>query len=253
MYVNISQFGQIVEIWLIKDDAFINREKACFTEKVHPVASVSTTYSSSCTQPKLMYLSWQFQLPYSELVFLFAIRCLDGNNVGPDWWKIEGLPLVSLCLFVHDLSVAEHIVTALPKCGNPASSIKRVKKQVKHKANKEKKTQRKHPSSTKCKCVGTTKARKHFLKWHSIASAERPHMSHRNLLVHPNDKIPKENCCSVIYEDPCKNCEKTYIGETLCQLGTCKTQHQKEVEKVGLDCYTRTQKKNHLKKNPKKP
>ena len=79
-----------MEIWIIKDDTFINREKSGFTEKIHLVTSIPTTYSSSCTQPKMTYRSWQFQLPSSELVFLFATRCLGGNNVGPDWWNVEG-------------------------------------------------------------------------------------------------------------------------------------------------------------------
>jgi len=49
---------------------------------------------------------------------------------------------------------------------------------------------------------------------HNISSAMRPHTTIRNLLVHPKDKVTKDDTAECIYRIPCKNCQKVYIGET---------------------------------------
>jgi len=35
----------------------------------------------------------------------------------------------------------------------------------------------------------------------------------RNLLVHPKDKVSKEDTAECVYKIPCKNCQKVYIRE----------------------------------------
>lgn len=61
------------------------------------------------------------------------------------------------------------------------------------------------------------------------------------LLVHPKDKIEQNKKCNVIYEIPCKSCNKTYIGET-GRTYTRKKEHQKERENETTGRLTRTKK-----------
>ena len=91
---------------------------------------------------------------------------------------------------------------------------------------------------------GTTDAIQRILKSHNIASAVKPHTTLRKMLVHPKDKIPDNKKCGVIYEVPCKNCNRTYVGETGRQLGVRISEHQKETEKASTANYTRSQRKN---------
>jgi len=67
-------------------------------------------------------------------------------------------------------------------------------------------------------------------KRHGISTAMRPHTTIRNLLVHPKDKVSKENKTESIYRIPCKNCHKVHNGETGHSFGVHMKEHRKEVE-----------------------
>jgi len=49
---------------------------------------------------------------------------------------------------------------------------------------------------------------------HGISSAMKPFQTLRSLLEHPKDKRRRQDACECVYKMPCKNCDKTYIGET---------------------------------------
>ena len=70
------------------------------------------------------------------------------------------------------------------------------------------------------------------LRKHGISTAMRPHQTLRNALVHPKDKISKENICGCVYRVSCKNCECAYIGETGRKFGTRLSEHQKDAANV---------------------
>ena len=80
------------------------------------------------------------------------------------------------------------------------------------------------------------------MKKHRIGTAIKPLTKLRQILVHPKDKIDQEQKCNVIYEIPCRSCNKTYVGETGRTFHTRKREHQKECEKETVGRLTRTQK-----------
>ena len=61
------------------------------------------------------------------------------------------------------------------------------------------------------------------------------------MLVHPKDKRDPMQTAEVIYEIPCKNCPKTYIGETGRLFKTRHNEHKTEAEKLSAKTYTRAQ------------
>ena len=79
------------------------------------------------------------------------------------------------------------------------------------------------------------------LKKRKISVAARLHLTLRNILVHPKDKVdPREG----VYTIPCKNCPKQDIGETKRKLGVRLKEHKEEVEKIaGKRVYTRDSRK----------
>ena len=54
----------------------------------------------------------------------------------------------------------------------------------------------------------------------------------KSLLVHPKDKKNNLETSEVVYEVPCKGCNKTYVGESGRQLGVRLKEHQKDSEKI---------------------
>ena len=71
----------------------------------------------------------------------------------------------------------------------------------------------------------------------------RPLSKLRGFLVHPKDKRTPEDSTGVVYQIPCKDCDKFYVGETGRKFGVRKSEHQKEAETLGKDHYTRAKKK----------
>ena len=79
---------------------------------------------------------------------------------------------------------------------------------------------------------GVTDKISRIFRKHNISTAFKPHKTLRSILVHPKDKICKEERCGVVYAIPCRNCDFVYIGETSRQLKTRVAEHREEVEKV---------------------
>ena len=80
-----------------------------------------------------------------------------------------------------------------------------------------------------------------IFKKRAIASAMKPHVTLKNLLVHPKDKTdPKEG----VYTIDCAGCEKKYVGETKRKLKVRVKEHRTEAEKVSQgSVYTRDRKR----------
>ena len=76
---------------------------------------------------------------------------------------------------------------------------------------------------------GLSEAYTRILKSHGITTANRPHRTLWNILIHPKDKIKDEEKTELIYRIPCKNCPSSYIGETGRKLGLRMKEHRKEV------------------------
>ena len=75
----------------------------------------------------------------------------------------------------------------------------------------------------------------------------RPYNTLKNNLVHPKDKRETAQTCDCIYEIPCKNCNKTYVGETgRASFGTQLKEHMKDAEKVNSRRYTRASRKDSV-------
>ena len=95
------------------------------------------------------------------------------------------------------------------------------------------------PDSPHTESLTTTMAR--ILKKRGISSAMKPHVTLKNLLVHPKDKTdPKEG----VYTIDCTGCKKKYVGETKRKLKVRVKEHRDEREKVSQGAvYTRDRKR----------
>ena len=87
---------------------------------------------------------------------------------------------------------------------------------------------------------GTTEDIQRIPKKHRIGTSVRPHQTLRKLLAYPKYKIDPKYKSEVVYEIPCKNCNKLYIGETSrkceCRLKEDKTEACKDKDTI----YTRS-------------
>jgi len=68
----------------------------------------------------------------------------------------------------------------------------------------------------------------------------KPFQTIRRLLVHPKDKRIQQYACECVYKIPCKNCDKTYIGETGRAFGVRLQEHRQEVTQRDVKAYTRS-------------
>ena len=90
-----------------------------------------------------------------------------------------------------------------------------------------------------------------YLK-HGISPAFKPHQTLRNILVHPKDKRDISQTANCVYEFPCRNCDKTYIGETSRLFGIRLKEHKSEAEKASAKAFTRSQRKASITGEPNK-
>ena len=138
----------------------------------------------------------------------------------------------------------EIIKSALQQCGYPQWSIDKVNKarqQPKTKNSKKNKNEVKTLTNVTLPYIaGVTEKIQRIFRKHNIGSAVKPHSNLRNMLVHVKDKQDNEDKAGVVYEIPCKNCDKTYIGETGRRFGTRKKEHKTETDKVTGRKFTRT-------------
>jgi len=64
----------------------------------------------------------------------------------------------------------------------------------------------------------------------------------RKIMVHPKDKVPREEVSECVYKIPCKNCDKVCIGEMGRPFVTKLNEHKKEVEQKDKTKFTRQRK-----------
>uniref|UniRef100_A0A1A8MWI4 Helix-turn-helix domain-containing protein n=1 Tax=Nothobranchius pienaari TaxID=704102 RepID=A0A1A8MWI4_9TELE len=143
----------------------------------------------------------------------------------------------------------KHIQHALKTCRYPTWTINKGKQQTTTERKKQPKQRTRNPERQEPKPVitlpyirGITEKIRATMKKHNINTPTKPYTTVRNRLVHPKDKIPAGLRCGVIYEIPCKICNKTYIGETGRQLNTRTIEHRKECEKEASRKHTRAAK-----------
>ncbi len=112
----------------------------------------------------------------------------------------------------------QHIQNALKTCQYPQWEIQKGAQQVKEKEDTKtkKKKHKEHKGESRGAVTlpyirGVTECIQRVMKKHQINTPIKPYIKLRQLLVHPKDKIEQHNRCNVIYEIPCKSCNKTYI------------------------------------------
>jgi hypothetical protein len=141
----------------------------------------------------------------------------------------------------------EYIKSALRHNGYPDWSFDKVKKlraEPKKKVNTKKTTdQRSRGYVTLPYIKGVTERVQRIYRSHNISSTVKPHTSLRNILVHPKDKIDDDDKTGVVYQIPCRNCPKLYVGETGRKFGTRCKEHKIETEKMSNQKFTRATRK----------
>ena len=91
------------------------------------------------------------------------------------------------------------------------------------------------PDAAKGFCIlpyikGTSEPIKQILSNHNIKVGQKPHQTIGNLFPKPKDPVPKDQTRGAIFSIPCKDCDKSYIGETKRKFSTRLKEHQKAVE-----------------------
>jgi len=86
---------------------------------------------------------------------------------------------------------------------------------------------------------GLSEAFARILKSHGIATANRPHRTLRNFVVHPKDKVKDEEKTELIYRVPCRSCSSSYVGETGRKFGLRIKEHKKKVDSFTSGTHTR--------------
>ena len=121
------------------------------------------------------------------------------------------------------------ILDALTQCGYPDWSFNKVKEARQQKKDNPKPKKPKRDSTNKTRTTvtipyvkGVTENVQRILRKHQVSTAVKPHNKLRNFLVHPKDKPNLDNTAGIVYEIPCKTCEKSYVGETGRLFGTRK-------------------------------
>lgn len=128
---------------------------------------------------------------------------------------------------------AAHVKRALIQCGYPEWSFKKVEDQNRNREQrktekKEKSTERSRGMITISYVKEVSEPMEWILRKHNIATAIRPHVTLRKLLVHPKDKVDDHSKTDCVYKIPCKSCAKVYIVETGRKFGTRLSEHKKE-------------------------
>ena len=111
-----------------------------------------------------------------------------------------------------------NIKKAVAQCWYHEWSIDKVKAQ-----KQQPKTMKKNTKTDKAKSKGmivipyvegVTERLSRIFKKHGFSTGMKPHRTLRNMLVHPKDERDPSQTAETIYEIPCKNCPKSYVGET---------------------------------------
>jgi len=141
----------------------------------------------------------------------------------------------------------KHIENALKDCGYPDWCFRQVKRQMEVQEHVKGRSGKDLNVKPRTQVVipyveNVSSAIARVFKKHGVATATRPLLKLRNLLVHPKDKMSTEETTECVYRIPCKNCDKIYVGETGRRFGTRLSEHRKEVEASCSKAYTRSRK-----------
>ncbi len=138
------------------------------------------------------------------------------------------------------------VITALKGCGYPNWAFTKVKDQMKNntKTKETKRTHKDGEKKTKGMVVipyvkGLSETVQRIFRRHNISTAMKPHTTLRNILVNPKDRRDKMDTSDCVYQIPCDNCNKVYIGETGRNFGYRLKEHQKDVNNNSKGQYTR--------------
>mgnify|MGYP005697477225 CR=1 FL=1 len=141
-----------------------------------------------------------------------------------------------------------HVKKVLKTCKYPDWAIERIRTQLNDKKKgitqpkplPDKPEQKKRGQVTLPYIQGVTERMQRVMKKHGIETPVRPHITLRQILVHPKDKIPDEKKCGLVYRISCLNCNQVYIGETGRRLEVRAKEHRDEAEKVTRTIKTRS-------------
>ena len=142
----------------------------------------------------------------------------------------------------------KNIKQALHNCNYPKWAFDRVYKKKKEKASSTNEPKTKDQTEKARGSVGIPYVHgmaeriKRTLKSYKINTYFIPQNKIRQGLVHPKEKIQKEETCGCIYEVSCLNCNKVYIGETGRSLKTRIQEHQTDVKNNATGIRTRSRK-----------
>ena len=145
----------------------------------------------------------------------------------------------------------EHIKGALARCGYPEWCINQVKQKMGSQKTAEVRRKQKyvqkeekgnHPVAVIPYIQGVSETVARIYRRHGVSTAMKPFKTIRSLLVHPKDKLDRDETTECIYRIPCKSCNKVYIGETGRTFGTRMMEHRKEVEQHEGRRFTRSTK-----------
>jgi len=73
---------------------------------------------------------------------------------------------------------------------------------------------------------GLSQKLQRIFRTYGVSTCFKPHNTLRKLLVSPKDPIPTERRSGVVYQIPCGDCDKSYIGQTGRQLGERLKEHK---------------------------
>ena len=79
-------------------------------------------------------------------------------------------------------------------------------------------------------CQWYVRSTERIFNQYNIATTMHPLSKLRSMLVHPKDKRSPEDATGVVYQLPCKDCDKVYVGETGRKFGVRKAEHKQEAE-----------------------
>ena len=142
----------------------------------------------------------------------------------------------------------QRIRKALAECNYPKWAMDKVQQQMESKQQKKKKTNKQNDNPSRGMVVipyveGIAEKFQRICWKYRVSTAMRPTNTLKSLLVHPKDKKNNLETSEVVYEVPCKGCNKTYVGETGRQLGVRLKEHQKDSEKIAEKKFTRAMRK----------
>ena len=62
-----------------------------------------------------------------------------------------------------------------------------------------------------------------------------PHSTLRHQLVHPKDPVPMDQCTGVVYQIPCSECPKVYVGQSGRTLKQCLSEYRWALQNRNVD------------------